>query len=101
MFFNLVLVQNPETCTFCRYISIFPASTHSKNQQHHSTTLLLYHLNTAKIERCGFIKGWPIIVREIVILIYIVWIQQSWEINYCNQPVLDIVLDLNVTYSAL
>ena len=24
--------------SFCRYISIFPASTHSDNQQHHLTT---------------------------------------------------------------
>ena len=39
------------------------------NQQHHSMTLPLYHLHTAKIEICGYIRGGTIVVREIVTLI--------------------------------
>ena len=33
-----ILVHNLEKCTFCRYISIFTASTHSKNQHHNLRT---------------------------------------------------------------
>ena len=40
-------------------------------------------------------------VMEIVILIYIIWHQISLEIYCYKQPVLDIALDLNVTYSVL
>ena len=57
--------------------------------------------NQATNEMWCFIRGQKIVVREIVTLIYIVWIQQSLAIHYCNQPVLAITLDLNVTYSIL
>ena len=53
------------------------------------------------IERRGFISGWPIVIREIVNLTKIVYIQKSKAIHYCNQPVLVIALDLNVVYSVL
>ena len=55
--------------------------------------------NQATNESWCFIRGQKIIVREIVTLIYIVWIQQSLAIHYCNQPVLAITLELYVTYS--
>ena len=57
--------------------------------------------NQAINESWCFIRGRTIVVSEIVTLIYIVWIQQSLAIHYCNQPVLAITLDLNVTYSVL
>ena len=40
---------------------IYPASTHSDKQQHHSTSLLSYHLATTKRQFC--IRGQPIVVR--------------------------------------
>ena len=58
-----------QTCIFWRYIYISPASTHSDDQQHHSTTILIYHLHTENIERWGYIRSWPIVVRYIVTLI--------------------------------
>ena len=64
-----ILVQNPGKYTLWRYISIFSASTHINEQQHHSTTLLLYHLHTENIERQGSIRGRPIVVRDIITLI--------------------------------
>ena len=64
----LILVKNPEKGTFWRYASVFPALTHSYKQQHHSTTLPLYHLYRANIEWQGFNRGQPIVVREIVTL---------------------------------
>ena len=56
-------------CTFWRYISISPASTHINGQHNHLATLLLYHLHTENIEMRGYIRGRPIVVREIVTLI--------------------------------
>ena len=44
-----ISAQNPDKCTFWRYMYISPASTHRDKQQHHSTTLPLYHLHTANI----------------------------------------------------
>ena len=55
----------------------------------------------ANIEIKGSIRGRPIFVREIMTLILSAWLHKSWSIQYCNQPVLAIALDLNVTYSVL
>ena len=46
-----ILVQNPEKCSFWRFISIYPASTHRNEQHHHSTILPSYHLYRANIEQ--------------------------------------------------
>ena len=64
-----ILVQNPQKCTFWRYISIYPASTHSNKQHHHLMILPLYHLHTADIDRRGYIRGRTILVREIMTMI--------------------------------
>ena len=56
-------------CTFCRYIYNFPVSTHSDEQHHHLTTLPLYRLHTADIERLSSIRSWIIVVSEIANLI--------------------------------
>ena len=64
-----ILVQNPGKCTFWRYMSISPSSTHSNNQRHHLTTLPLHHLHIEKFERWGSIRGRKIVVREIVTMI--------------------------------
>ena len=44
-----VLVENLELCIFCSHISVFPASTHSASQQHHSTTFNFHHPHTVCI----------------------------------------------------
>ena len=44
-----VLVENLEFCIFCRYIYVFPASTHSASQQRHLTTLNFHHPHTVCI----------------------------------------------------
>ena len=44
-----VLVENLEFCIFCRYISVFPASTHSASQQHHSMAINFHHPHTVCI----------------------------------------------------
>ena len=64
-----IWVQNLKKCTYWRCISISPASTHSGEQHHHSTTIPLYHLHTANIERQGSIRGRHFVVRETVTLI--------------------------------
>ena len=46
------------------FVSLYPASTHSKEQQHDLTSLTSYHVAVA--ERWYFIRGCPIFVREIV-----------------------------------
>ena len=58
-------VQNMESCTFCRNISIFPASAHSGKQHHNLTTLPLYQTHTGNTERRCLIGSWIIVVREI------------------------------------
>ena len=58
-----ILVKNLEKCTFWRYIYISHASTHSDDQQHHLTTLQLYHLHTENIEVCGSIRGRTIVAK--------------------------------------
>ena len=50
-----------------KFISIYPASTHSDNQQHHLTSLTSYHLLTAKLQDC--IRGQPTVLRVILTLI--------------------------------
>ena len=55
----------------------------------------------ATTKRQDLIRGQPIVVREIVTLISFIWIQKYLTIHYCNQSVLSIVPDLNVTYSVL
>ena len=64
-----ILVHNPEECTFWKYISLSPASTQSDEQQNHSTKLLLFHFHKANIEKQGYIRGQPIVVREIVTMV--------------------------------
>ena len=62
-----ILVQNSKKCSFWRFISSYPASTHSDKQQHHSRILPSYHLVTTK--RQEFSRGQTVFVREIVNLI--------------------------------
>ena len=64
-----ISVQNLENFTFCRYIYILPASTHSNKQRHYLTTLPLYHLHTSNIERRSLIGSFLIVVKEIATLI--------------------------------
>ena len=64
-----ISVQNPEKCTFWRYIYISPASTHSDEKHNHSTKLPLYNLHKAYIERRWYIRSRTIIVRKIVTLV--------------------------------
>ena len=52
-------VQNMESFTFYRYISIFPASTHSAGQHQHLTKLPFYHPYTEKNGRWIPIGGRP------------------------------------------
>ena len=57
--------------------------------------------NQATTERWGFIRDQPIVVWDIVTLIYIDFIHQFQAIHYCNQLVLKIYPYLNVTYLVL
>ena len=47
-----------------KFISIYPSSTHSDEQQPHLTSIPSYHIATTKRQDC--IRGQPIVVREIV-----------------------------------
>ena len=51
-----------------KFISISPESIHRYEQQPHLTSLMSYHLATAKHRDC--IRSQPIIVREIITPIY-------------------------------
>ena len=66
-----------------------------------STEIKFMLSNQTTTERRVFIRVQPIIMRDILTLIWIAWIQQSQEIHYCNHPVLVIAPDLNMTYSVL
>ena len=62
MWYCLVFIQLNFKFTF-----IYPASTHSDEQQHHSATLPSNHIITTKQKDC--IRGQSIILREIITLI--------------------------------
>ena len=50
-----------------KLISIYPASTHNNEQQHHSTSHISYHIATTKRQDC--IRGDPIVARGIVTMV--------------------------------
>ena len=62
-----------------KFISIYPESTHSNEQQHHLKSLMSYYLVTAKHQ--DYIRGQRIIVREIINLIEFVCVQPSQKIH--------------------
>ena len=62
VWYRLVLIQ-----LIIKFISIYPASTHSDEQHHHLKSLMSYHLATTKNQDC--IRGQPIVVRDVVTLI--------------------------------
>ena len=53
----------------------------------------------SKFERRCFTRGRLINVMDIMNLIFIVWLQQSWVIHYCIQQVLLIALDQKMLLS--
>ena len=59
VWYRLVFIQ-----LIIEFISIYPASTNSDVQHHHSTSLMSYHLATAEYLDCD--RGQTIFVREIV-----------------------------------
>ena len=90
LFSNTTFLQQTKQSITFNYFSLTRSTT---------TKFILSKQSTT--ERLDFIRGQPIVVREIVTLIEIVWIQQYMAIHYCNHPVLAIFPDLNVTYSVL
>ena len=89
VWFRLIFIQ-----LIIKFISIYPASTHSDEQQHHSTSLTSYHLATSERRDC---------IRDQLIFCegdrnsnIIHLLQPSQKIHYFNQSVLAIVPDLNI-----
>ena len=85
-----VLVENLEFCIFCRYIFIFPASTHSASQQRHLTTHNVHHPHTVCISVLySLLLSWVInfsylYYREMHLRTYIHW---YFPLTYNNSPI--------------
>ena len=89
VWFSLIFIQ-----LIIKFISIYPESSNSNKQQHHSTSLTCYHIATSEHQYC--IMGSDNRCEGDRNLDLICLFQSYLTIHYCNQSVLVIVPDLNI-----